>query len=233
MDRSENIQSVYKKVQKSTERKWKTYDLTTGEEIDMPAHWACVNPGFNTGIVYGECDMGAFQYDAVEFLDGGGSVCLPFIVIEGEVWVGVLTQNRPLAGGNIKNCPRGFKKLDEEALETARRELSEELIGLESAEIIEMPGKKVNMNTAFSDTVNGGSISFTALNIPESAIEYKEGIPAFKDFIAVPKKSNAEKILSCELITIWEALELECGMTALNAGRLLAHLKKEGHLTLK
>lgn len=118
------------------------------------------NPKYGT-IAAGQTPGG---YDSWAFheIGGGGSVSVPYTIINGKLFIGVVAEKRPNLGGIVLNVPRGFlTKLQgavEKASDAAKRELQEET-GLSAEEILgnqkslHRDSAGVNMNSAFFVTV--------------------------------------------------------------------------------
>lgn len=220
--------AVYTAIPEDQKRGWKAHNLITGEEINLPPLFKLGNDRFNLHVVYGS----AGAYDAACIQDGGGAVMMGWHKAQdGQVYVTVLEQNRPLMGGPVLNAPRGFKNVNEDPKVTAAREAGEEVSGINIVDVTQMEGESVNMNSALFDTVHGGSVQFCAMQLPSDVVIEDENGVCFSDEVK-PISSNAEKMLSCKLIPVWDAIELACGMTALAAGRLIGHLRKAGVITV-
>jgi len=68
-------------------------------------------------------------HDGIVFRErkGGGSVVLPYTWWDGQIFVGVLLEDRFLQGGRVPNAPRGALDEGETHIVAAERELREEL----------------------------------------------------------------------------------------------------------
>lgn len=224
---------LYQPVPEGKGRGWKAYDLTTGQEVNLPPLFMLENEKIGMQVHYGLCVLSEkVQYDAPYITEQGGPVLLGYYIgKDGQVYVTVVTQDRKLMGGPVKNAPRGMKKVSEDAKVAAAREAGEEISGLNAVDPIEMPGMTMNMNSALFDTVHGGSVSCWAFELTgevvvddEQGVRFKGGIKAVSNTL--------ERMLGCELISLWDALELPCGMTVVAAGRLINHLRKAGKLNI-
>lgn len=104
-------------------------------------------------LEYGKTPAG---YDglALEEPGGGGSVTIPFVEIDGEVYVGLAIENRPFSGGRVPNVPRGFLDPGESHFEAATRELGEEMQYESVKKDVELlEGEPMNPNSTFFVTI--------------------------------------------------------------------------------
>lgn len=160
-------------AQMADARRWRVH--LNGELLRDVRHVVIEHPLFGM-LSYG---LTAGGYDGCSFHErgGGGSVVLPFAVMEGELWVGLVEQIRPHQGGLVLNAPRGYLDPGEEHATGARRELLEEM-GLDVPEdaLIRLPGAPANPNSAFYETSSPGEgVHFFALRIPPSYLLHRNG----------------------------------------------------------
>ncbi len=96
-------------------------------------------------------DNGTPIYDQIMIEEKPGSIVLPYDTSTGRVRVGLVLQERPISGKYLIEVPRGFGNPDEDALQTAYRELFEET-GLDESSIaspLEIIGSRLNPNTTY------------------------------------------------------------------------------------
>ncbi|MBU1118751.1 hypothetical protein KKH43_02645 [Patescibacteria group bacterium] len=221
------METLYKPIPEGQKRGWKGVDLTTGQEVTLPPLFAMVQDYLGMKIVYGS----AGAYDAPYIEEQGGPVVLGFYIHKGEIFVTVLKQNRPLMGGVVKNAVRGMKRQDEDPKLAALREQGEEITGLNNVDPEKMPGEDVNVNSALFNTVTGGGVSYWAFELTPDVLEVGDDDIRFKKDVKA-QSSTVETMMGCELISIWDALTLPCGMTVNAAARLIAYLKEKDQLKL-
>lgn len=83
-----------------------------------------------------------------EEIGGGGSVTLPFFQKDGQLYVGLLTENRANMGGECLCIMGGFVNIDEDHKQTQIREAEEES-GLKTGIAMALDGLPMNSNRAF------------------------------------------------------------------------------------
>lgn len=101
-------------------------------------------------VDYGQGPQGYDQWGIRE-PNGGGSVTIPYLVIDGELYVGAISQFRPFTGRKITEASRGFSLPIETHEEAAKREFDEETGANESltSRIHPLEGRPVNPNNTF------------------------------------------------------------------------------------
>jgi len=158
---------------------------------------------------------------------GGGSVIVPWVKIDGMLYVGMLHQNRPTQYVHpmeaVWNVPRGYLDPGETHIETATREFQEET-GFTRPEgrIVELPGLPVNANSARFDTSREGEgVKFYAFEVLPQEIKQTyvdddseivvHGLTTQrttykfdKEFVS-PVSKGAERIMGCYFFPWWEA----------------------------
>ena len=205
-------------------------DEETGVTTNLDSHHA----GLGVDVRYG------FQgYDGWSIHEklGGGSVVVPYIVKDGKVLIGQVSQNRKLAGGVVAEVPRGFADLsDNDHLDTAVRETAEET-GVEAERgRFHLLGSEVNMNSTFFNTSNPDEgVSFFGLQPRDDEVEKferEDGVTAyrFNEIFRVAAAAaaeygdkTAERIVKTEFIPLSEAMKSRDGFTLAGVGLLLAH----------
>jgi len=113
------------------------------------------NPHIGTTVTYGMRPEG---YDGVVIHErrGGGAVTVPYVVEEGEPYIGLLHEERQLMGGMVWNVPRGMLQPDETHEEGALREFHEETGYLAVGRTVDLLAMEVNSNSAVFDTSREG-----------------------------------------------------------------------------
>lgn len=176
-------------------------------------------------------------YDVWKFHEpnGGGAIAVPYAVIKDQLYVGLVDQNRPTAGGVISELPRGFSEPKEDHLTTVQREMGEET-GLKAVmDRFTMVGKEKNPNTAFFDTsAEGEGLRFYALQVnPETELEAAEDADGiyyrFNQVLLEEAREagdkGAERILTSRFVTLTKAVQESPDlMTGAGVGMLVAHL---------
>ena len=111
---------TYPPVPEGARRGW-TVTLD-GREVDC--RWLRLESGFGT-LSYGWHPNG---YDTWAFAEegGGGALCVPTCMKDGEWLVGLVEEDRANLGGRTLCAPGGFVDQGERQAEAARREVSEE-----------------------------------------------------------------------------------------------------------
>lgn len=134
---------------------WKTTIGNSEGNSSSPeiAFLESINSRLGLEVSYGQGPDGYDQW-VIKEPHGGGSVIVPFIRIDGELYVGANRQKRSLAGGYITEVPRGFALPTETHEEAAKREFQEETGAVNSLaeRVMPLAGKKVNVNTAYFQT---------------------------------------------------------------------------------
>lgn len=185
-------------------------------------------------LEYGKHPAG---YDVWKFHEpnGGGAIAVPYAIIEGQLYVGLVDQNRPTAGGVISELPRGFSEPGEDQRTTVQREMGEET-GLKAVmERFTLVGKEKNPNTAFFDTSREGEgLRFYSLQVsPETELEpaedengqYYRFNQALLEEARDAGDKGAERILTSRFVTLTQAVQESPDlMTGAGVGMLVAHL---------
>lgn len=166
---------------------------------------------------------------------GGDAVTIPYAKIQGELFVGVLEEMRPLRGGPVLNIPRGFLGPRETAKEGAVREVAEEM-GFETPDrFMELNGEPANSNSAFLNTaLSGEGDHFFALRIEENELEPLNKLELYEEELEYPRfrfkketkprTDEGEKIIRSIFIPWKEAARIGDMYTNAAVARLLAHL---------
>lgn len=209
-----------------------------GEVIPEVSNVRISNPGFGD-LNYGMTPEG---YDSWRFheLGGGGSVIIPFAVVDSRLYIGLLTQPRSTQIGSLDRwgVPRGFLNPQKSYFETAVSEVKEE-IGKTSFSLAErlmdlqeeIHAEPSNPNSAFFETLSEKEgVRFFALRIKPEELDEVSGywrgdydyLPAFqfKPGVIQPApnleskdKKQAEQILACNLFDLSDAVRVKDGFT--------------------
>jgi hypothetical protein len=101
-------------------------------------------------VSYGQGPEGYDRF-IIKEPNGGGSVTIPYVEIEGDIYIGVNRVGRSATGGSVLEVPRGFSLPIESHKITAQREVLEETGIKESLveRVKDLGGKPVNPNSTF------------------------------------------------------------------------------------
>ncbi len=208
--------------EKQAKRGWKVE--LNGQTVEQMNRVRISHPKFgelNHGLTPGGWDGWSFHE-----IGGGGSVTVPFSVINDQLYVGVVEQNRPNQGGNVLNTPRGFLDPGEKHFEAAIREAGEEL-GVDDNRIEErifrLDGDPMNPNSTFFETAEEGEgVKLFAFSVLESELQNDGDGYIFREDSLKPASKAAEGILKCRMIPWKQAAQLGDMFTVAAVGRLLA-----------
>ncbi len=234
------MREAYKKFGDIPENK-RTWRLFV-DGVDMPFASAILvldNPQKNMFRVV-ECglvdDQRGNVYDGVRYgeLGGGGVVTVPFTIFYGMLYIGVITQFRVHAGGDVRNVPRGYLKVgDTDRTKNAKDEFAEE-VGPRAAALatpVQLEGEGANPNTAvFWTPETEDGVTFHAVRINSKYLELAVPGPLLvfpKGFVA---PEGGESIVKCEFVPWTVAAQLRDGLTMMAVVRLLAYLNQTGEL---
>jgi len=210
---------------------WKL--LVDGQPVEVNEMAVLVNDRLGT-LIYGKSPSGEYDQWAFHEVGGGGSVIIPYSMIDNQLFIGVVTQTRPLQSGEpVANVPRGFMDPDKSHFQAASSELAEEM-GLDIP-VIDLGGEGGNPNNAFFETwgENEG-VNFWAVKVPADKLVAGEGEYGFKPGVVKPVEGDkmAERILGSKFIPLAEAGKLGDMMTTSAVTRLLNHLVDKGEITI-
>lgn len=197
-----------------------------GQKIDEVSQLVLANPKFGQ-LTYGLHPAG---YDVWGFreIGGGGSVIVPFVKIENEIYIGLIQQRRDTQGGLVWNVPRGFLTPGETHFVAATREVAEELGGIPKYDPFLLDGAPVNSNSAFFETwrKDEGTRCFGLQFFPQDFDSDRR----LRDSAITPNPELetaklAEQIMGSKFVHWSEAAQVEDGFSAIGVARLLAHLR--------
>ena len=203
-----------------------------GEVVAEPiAEAALKHSKMGVEVTYGLRPEG---YDGfvIRELGGGGAVTIPYMVDKtGDIFIGVVEENRPLLGGKVKNVPRGFMDKGETHKEAAIREMSEET-GLRAlgSRFIQLT-EGLNPNSTFFDTSGSAAegVSIFALHVMVDELEpthdeHGNEIYVFPAHVRAQAEGDktAERILGSRFIPLKEAAASRDMFTSAATGQLLS-----------
>ncbi len=182
-------------------------------------------------------------YDGWSFheVGGGGTVILPYAVVNGQPYVGLLHEKRHNQGGMVWNCPRGFlNSATENHFEAAQRELAEELFTEHSLDVTKtkvepLDGEPGNCNSAFFETPSAGEgLKYFAAKFHPAVLQddgnggyvFKTGFLQPDSKLDAAQKGMGEKILKSRFVHWKEAARVSDLFTNAAVARLLAKLAK-------
>lgn len=180
-------------------------------------------------VEYGMTPAG-FDGLAMEEAGGGGSVMVPFVEIDREIFIGLVEEKRPYAGGIVLNIPRGFLTPGETHFETARRELLEET-GYEPAEkrVAPLMGELMNPNSTFfvTDTIDKGVKPYKiAIDRREVKLVVVSETPTdriyeFDQSVLKPASKMGERVMKARFYHWTRATQLKDMFTVAAVGRIV------------
>lgn len=124
-------------------------------------------------VGYGQGPDGYDQW-VIRESHGGGSVIVPYLIVDGELYVGANRQKRSLTGGLVTEVPRGFALPTETHEEAAKREFQEETGATKSlAERVKpLVGRPTNSNTTYfqANAKKGEGVKLFGVEIDKSEV---------------------------------------------------------------
>jgi 8-oxo-dGTP pyrophosphatase MutT (NUDIX family) len=155
----------------NTSRGWRLYlqDESDGPEREIaPAFLRAEQHRLGLSVRYG-IGVPPERFDRVVLRErgGGGVVIVPYALVDGELYVGVIRQHRTLTGAGSFGLPMGGVDPGEDRIAAARREFMEET-GLERdvvGRLAALPGRPLNPSPGFfqADARQGEGATFYAL----------------------------------------------------------------------
>lgn len=208
--------------------------LVDGEPVEVNKMAVLINDRLGT-LTYGKSPSGEYDQWAFHEAGGGGSAIVPYSIVDNQLFIGVVTQGRPLQSDRlVANVPRGFMDPGKSHFQAASSELAEEM-GLDIP-VIDLGGEGGNPNNAFFETwgENEG-VKFWAVKVPaDKLIAGEGGQYGFKPGAVQPVEGDkmAERILGSKFITLIEAGKLGDMMTTSGITRLLNYLVDQKQITI-
>ncbi|MCH7641427.1 NUDIX domain-containing protein [Patescibacteria group bacterium] len=206
--------------------------LVNGNPVQDVAQLVLFHPKFGA-LYYGKSPSGNYDQWSFHEIGGGGSVTVPFVLVEGALYIGTVSQPRPLqdTSGPVPNLPRGFLDPGESHFEAAKRETEEEL-GI-TATSFELPGEPTNPNSAFFETWGEGEgARFFGLEFGENMVKAKGEGYVLDEGLVSPVSKSAEGIMSAGFIPWQKAALVGDIFTIAGVARLTAYLESEGRLVI-
>ncbi len=170
-------------------------------------------------------------YDAMGFheIGGGGAVTVPYTIDDGNLYVGVVLEDRIFQGGMVQNVPRGFLDAGERHFQTALRETMEEVGFQPEQRLYRLNGQNVNPNsTFFVTTGEGEGVKFHAFHVSRRELEFMDTRFQFNSRVLTPLSKGAQKIFQSLFMHWQEAMELADGFTRGIVGTLISRLAIQG-----
>jgi 8-oxo-dGTP pyrophosphatase MutT (NUDIX family) len=225
------LPTLLEAIQEGMSRGWTL--LLDGKPVADVSSLVLFNPRFGS-LFYGKSPSGNYDQWSFHEVGGGGAVNMPYSIIEGNLYVGVVEQNRPLQDKvqPILNVPRGFMDPEETHFETAVREVEEEA-GVQGAKrkTTLLPGVSGNPNNAFFETWGDGEgVAFYCLEIVLDELKKsdEDDYYVLNEKVVTPVSKAAEGIMGSRFIPWTEAAKLGDMMTLSALSRLLVYLFSEG-----
>lgn len=205
-----------------------------GQAVEHVSKAVLRHPKMGLELTYGLHPSGAYDVWGFHEPGGGGAIAVPYAVMsDGQILLGTVAQNRPAAGGVIRELPRGFKEPNETHEQAVVRETNEETGSEVEASRFVMLGKEKNPNTAFFNTSGDGEgLRFYGYQVHPNELEevtddtgtyfrYKQDLLE----AAQERGDGTEKILGSRFVSLREAVQDSHDlMTSAGAGLLVAHL---------
>jgi 8-oxo-dGTP pyrophosphatase MutT (NUDIX family) len=208
-------------------RGWKVE--LNGETIPEVTSLKVVQERMGISLEYGKTPAG---YDglALEEAGGGGAVVIPYVNIDGEIFIGMVEENRPFAGGTVLNVPRGFLNPGETHFQTAKKELEEET-GYTAVEkrIKPLEGEPMNPNSTFfvaKDPDKGVRPYKVSINPDEVRLltdsqNPTEKVYEFNPEVIKPVSRMGERVMRSKFHHWTAALQVRDMFTVAGVGRLV------------
>lgn len=206
--------------------------------MDDIVHLVMTNPKHGT-LTYGQTSAG---YDCWHFHEpgGGGSVIIPYAIVQDDIYIGVVNEHRYNMGGKVWNCPRGgLDSSTESHLAAAQRELAEEVFQCDTFDpamctVTELPGEPGNPLSAYIATPdpNEGlhyfAAEFNKSDLVEDGDGYilREGFITQNDSLVADQQRAGERISGFRFIHWTQGARLKDQLTNVAVVRLLAALCK-------
>ncbi len=191
------------------------------------------------------------DFDTWIVKNGSGAVVVPFVVVEGELLICVIDQDRFTErhavynpSGKVWNVPRGNFSALREADAAAQHELMGE-VGLFAEKPFRLEGENINVDNGWfsyedelkdGESVMQGGVALFAVRVNRNEMERIGDTRSWRVANRIlegrPKGSAYEKIGGCIFLPWQQALKLRDGFTSIVTARLLSHLVTTGAATL-
>lgn len=176
---SEGDGDLLKPVPDTDKAGWKTMVVKSTAHIEYPVAASLIkskHTRLGVDVSYGHGPDGYDQWVITE-PNGGGSVVVPYLIVDGQLYVGANRQKRSLTGGLVTEVPRGFSLPHETQEESAKREFIEETgVVKPLVERIEaLKGRPINPNSAFfqANPRKGEGVKLFGIKIESSEVELR------------------------------------------------------------
>lgn len=189
------------------------------------------HPRYGT-LFYGKSPSGNYDQWSFHEAGGGGSVTVPFALINGALYIGVVRQPRPLQDRNnaVLNVPRGFLDPGETHFQAAERE-SEEELGIPAT--FRLPGDPANPNSTFFETWGEGEgVRFFGLEVNQNFLVAENDEYLLNPRLVKPVSKPAEGIMGARFISWQKAALLGDMFTRAGVASLIAHLVSASRLVV-
>ncbi|NCU44274.1 NUDIX domain-containing protein [Candidatus Falkowbacteria bacterium] len=166
---------------------------------------------------------------------GGGSVIIPFVLIQEQqivdlkklnkeqdyqVYAGLIEQQRDRQGGLVWNVPRGYVNQGDSHDQTAAKELIEET-GLSGQPFL-LPGRSLNPNSSYFETGKNNGVRIYAINLGPNKARWQAGQVVLLDN---PQPTGVdEKIGQCQFFPLAELSQLGDMFSVATESRLRYYL---------
>lgn len=151
----------------------------------------------------------------------GGAVVIPYAVLQEKLYVGMLYEERPFAGGFVWNVLREGSKQNERSFETAIRGLQEEMGIVSQGRIFQLDGEPANWGSTHIETWEEGKGSeYFALEIFPEELE-KDGEEYTLKEQTIPHSQVGEVILGCAFHPWWMAGKVSDNFSGMAFARLI------------
>jgi 8-oxo-dGTP pyrophosphatase MutT (NUDIX family) len=187
-----------------------------GQPVDHYSHLAAQSKYgvMNLGI---SPDLG--QHITFQEPGGGGSVIIPFVVIQEQrvvdlrslnkkqdyqIYAGLIEQQRDRQGGLVWNVPRGYVNQGDSHDQTAAKELTEET-GLSGQPFL-LPGQSLNPNSSYFETGKDNGVRIYAINLGSDRAAWRDSQVVLLDN---PQPTEVhEKVGQCRFFPLAELSQL-------------------------
>lgn len=154
---------------------WK-FKIETDKDSDKPISIEANKANTATDFFYKKGQMPDLW---IKEEGGGGQTIIPYVIIDGELYVGALREFKRLAGKYLTKAVTGFKSKDLTHDDSAKREFEEESGSRESlsSRIYRFKGRPVNPNSTFfqaNPSKGEGSLFYGLRFQPEEVVKRRD-----------------------------------------------------------
>lgn len=182
------------------------------------------NDTLGLDLIYGKKPEG---YDGITIRNrNGGSVIIPFSIVDDEVYIGMAHEYRPASGGYVWNVPRGFIDPGENSADAASRELKEDT-GI-AARDIKLLSSNINCDSTFFDITKDGGVYFYGVYIDKDLLVQSDEGYVIEEAQNHYVNKAGEKISKCRFFPIGRAITKSNDMfTLAGCGLIFDYLNKQ------